>query len=183
MVSQHWKKYNSTIFNLPIKMMFYSNTNKKLVLWLITILVLIKAHLAGPLLHDNVNWLFAVVGQKRYNLPFQNWVLHSIQWPVLLLVVHQKSEQQLICMQYHAHIKISIIDALKCKYYVKLDDEAAGSIFSLYFPLYSLISVNYYCNQVGTFGCLNLAFLLQSVLHKTLENFLAKAIWSCQSVK
>lgn len=67
--------------------------------------MLIKAHLAKPLLHDNVNWLFAAGCQKRYNLRFQNGVLHSLQWPGLLLVVHQKSEQQLICMQYHAHIK------------------------------------------------------------------------------
>lgn len=67
--------------------------------------MLIKAHLAGLLLHDNGKWLFAVGCQERYNLPFQNRVLHSLQWPGLLSVVHQKSEQQLICMQYHAHIK------------------------------------------------------------------------------
>lgn len=72
------------------------------------------------------------------------------------------------------HRKMSAIDTLKCKYCVKLDDEAAGDIFPLYFSLCSPISLNYYCNQVGTFGYLNLAFLFHSILHKPLEDFLQK---------
>jgi len=47
------------------------------------------------------------------------------------------------------HRKITAINPLKCNYWVRLDDEAAGSIFHLCFSLHSLINLHYYCNQVG----------------------------------